>query len=187
LSLDGDRAVREPGATAVEEATMLRAFAKLTGTLLFALTVTGIIFVVGMRAKSPPVLNTVRRISRATKPMILKTAGQAGTSTSVIRHAGRFSGQEYETPVSALPTDGGFVIALPYGRNTDWLKNVLARGSATIVDQGTTYKVVDPEVVPLSDAEPDLPADTLRGLHLFRVEECLRVRRVPEGAAQPAG
>jgi deazaflavin-dependent oxidoreductase (nitroreductase family) len=166
---------------------MFRALAKFTGTVLFALTAIGIVFVAGMRAKSPPVLNTVRRISRATKPLILKTAGQAGTSTSVIRHLGRFSGQEYETPVSALPTDDGFLIALPYGRNTDWLKNVLARGSATIVEQGTTYTVDDPKVVPLAEAEPDLPPDTLRGLHLFRVEECLRVRRVPEAATQPAG
>ncbi|HZM42856.1 MAG TPA: nitroreductase family deazaflavin-dependent oxidoreductase [Acidimicrobiales bacterium] len=166
---------------------MLRALAKFTGTLLFALTAVGIVFVAGMRAKSPPVLNTVRRISRATKPMVLKTAGQAGTSTSVIRHVGRSSGQEYETPVSALTTDGGFLIALPYGRNTDWLKNVLASGSATVVDQGTTYTVDQPEIVPLSEAEPDLPPDTLRPLHLFRVEECLRIRRAPEAAAQPTG
>ena len=166
---------------------MLRALAKLTGTLLFAVTVIGIVFVVGMRAKSPPVLNTVRRISRAAKPMVLKTAGQPGNSTSVIRHVGRSSGREYETPVSALSADGGFLIALPYGPNTDWLKNVLASGAATIVDQGTTYTVDHPEVVPLSEAEPELPPDTLRPLHLFRVEACLRVRRVTEAAAQPAG
>jgi deazaflavin-dependent oxidoreductase (nitroreductase family) len=166
---------------------MFRALAKLTGALLFALTAIGIVFVAGMRAKSPPVLNTVRRISRATHPMVLKTAGQAGNSTSVIRHVGRSSGRDYETPVSALTTEDGFLIALPYGPNTDWLKNVLARGSASIVDQGTTYTVEDPEVVPVSEAEPDLPAAELRTLRLFRVESCLRVRRVPEAAAQPTG
>jgi|SRR5262245_5760736 len=166
---------------------MFRALAKLTGTLLFAVTAIGIVFIAGMRAKSPPVLNTVRRISRATHPMVLKTAGQAGNSTSVIRHVGRTSGRDYETPVSALTTEDGFLIALPYGRNTDWLKNVLAHGSATIVDQGTTYTVDRLEVVPLSEAEPDLPPGEVRALHLFRVEECLRVRRVPEDAAQPTG
>jgi deazaflavin-dependent oxidoreductase (nitroreductase family) len=161
---------------------MLRALTKLTGVLLFAFTVTGIVFVVGMRAKSPPVLNTVRRISRATKPLVLKSAGQAGNGTSVVRHVGRSSGREYETPVSALPTEDGFVIALPYGPNTDWLKNVLASGSATIVDQGVTHTVDRPEVVPTSEAEPDLPPDTLRGLHLFRVEQCLRVHRQEQPA-----
>ncbi len=73
----------------------------------------------------------------------------------------------------------GFLIALPYGPNTDWLKNVLASGSATILDQGGTYAVDQPEVVPTIVAEPDLPPDALRGLRLFKVESCLRVRRVP--------
>ena len=166
---------------------MIRALAKLTVTLVLALTVIGIVFVAGMRSKSPPVLNTVRRISRATKPIVLRSAGQAGVSTSVVRHVGRSSGREYETPVAALPTDDGFVIALPYGPDTDWLKNVLASGSATIVDQGTTHLVDRPEVVPTAEAEPDLPPDTLRGLRLFRVEECLRVRHARQAASdQPA-
>ena len=46
--------------------------------------------------------------------------------------------------------DDGFVVALPYGSNTDWLKNVLANGAATIVHDGNTYGVDRPEVVPLS-------------------------------------
>jgi deazaflavin-dependent oxidoreductase (nitroreductase family) len=158
--------------------TMRRAVARLVGTVAFAITATLIVFVVGMRAKSPLVLDTVRRISRATKPMILRTAGQPG-APSVVRHVGRTSGREYETPVSALTAGDGFLIALPYGPNTDWLKNVLASGSATIVDQGDTYAVDRPEVVPTIVAEPDLPPDTLRGLRLFKVESCLRVRRVP--------
>jgi deazaflavin-dependent oxidoreductase (nitroreductase family) len=161
---------------------MFRALRKLIGTLAFAFGAIGIVFVIGMRTKSPAVQNTVRRISKATKPYVLKTAGQEGVSTSVVRHVGRTSGREYETPISALPTEDGFVIALPYGRNTDWLRNVLAAGSATVVDQGTTYTVSDPEIVPTSEAEPHLPPDTLRTLRVFRVEECLRVRRAPVDA-----
>ncbi|HEY7068937.1 MAG TPA: nitroreductase family deazaflavin-dependent oxidoreductase [Acidimicrobiales bacterium] len=161
---------------------MFRALRKLIGTLLFAFGVVGIVFVIGMRTKSPAVQNTVRRISKATKPMVLKTAGQAGVGTSVVRHVGRKSGTQYETPVSALPTEDGFVIALPYGRNTDWLQNVLAAGSATVVDQGTTWNVDKPEIVPTSEAEPHLPPDTLRALRIFRVDECLRVRRSPVDA-----
>ena len=161
---------------------MFRALRKLIGTLVFAFGAIGIVFVIGMRTKSPAVQNTVRRISKATKPYVLKTAGQEGVSTSVVRHVGRTSGREYETPISALPTEDGFVIALPYGRNTDWLRNVLAAGSATVVDQGTTYTVSDPEIVPTSEAEPHLPPDTLRALRIFRVDECLRVRRSPVDA-----
>jgi len=112
--------------TEVEDGgTMRRRIAKLIGGLLLALVVIGIIFVAGMRTKSPLVLNAVRRTGRATKRFVLKSSGTPGGIASVIRHVGRTSGRPYETPVQAVATDDGFVIALPYGPNTDWLKNVL--------------------------------------------------------------
>jgi deazaflavin-dependent oxidoreductase (nitroreductase family) len=159
---------------------MRRALARLVGAVLFGIGLTLIVFVVGMRTKSPVVIDTVRRISRATKPFVLRTAGQPGAPASVVRHVGRISGREYETPVTAMATDDGFVIALPYGPRTDWLRNVLASGTATILDEGGTYAVDRPEVVPTIVAEPDLPPESLRMLRVFRVEECLRLRRVPD-------
>jgi deazaflavin-dependent oxidoreductase (nitroreductase family) len=115
--------------------------AKLFGALLLAVGVIGIVFVTGMRAKWPLVLNAVRRSGRATKRIVLKSSGTPGGIASIIRHVGRTTGRPYETPVQAVATDDGFVIALPYGPNTDWLKNVLASGSATIVHEGNTYRV----------------------------------------------
>ncbi len=160
---------------------MGRAIVKFLGGLVLALAALFAVFLVGMRTKSPPVLNTVRRISRATKPAVLKSAGTAGSPTSVVRHVGRVSGKEYETPVTVLPTDSGFVIALPYGPNTDWLRNVLASGAATIVTDGETVAVERPEVVSREGAEQDFPPGARRTLRMFGVEECLRVRR-REGA-----
>ena len=100
----------------------------------------------------------------------------------VVVHRGRRSGRAYRTPVMVFRHADRLVIALPYGTDTDWLRNVLAAGSATVVDQGTTYTVSDPQIVPTSEAEPHLPPDTLRTLRVFRVEECLRVRRAPVDA-----
>jgi hypothetical protein len=51
--------------------------------------------------------------------------------------------------VGAQPTDDGFVIALTYGLQADWTKNVLAAGSATIVHDGAEHPVVAPEVLPV--------------------------------------
>lgn len=105
----------------------------------------------------------------------------------MIRHVGRTSGRPYETPASAVATDDGFVIALPYGPNTDWLKNVLASGSAVIVHEGNTYRVHRPEMVPMSDAAHFFPPEDQRTHRRFRVEECLLVRRVePDDAAEQA-
>jgi len=135
------------------------------------------LFVVGMRRKWPPVLNAVRRLSRAFKPVVLKTAGSVGASASVVRHVGRKSGRVYDTPVVAVPTSDGFAIALPYGRNTDWLKNVLARGSATLINEGSEYTVNEPSVVPIADVDAFFAAKEQRLHRQFAVPTALRVRR----------
>jgi deazaflavin-dependent oxidoreductase (nitroreductase family) len=157
---------------------MSRSITKLIGGLFVALAAIGTVFVAGMRAKSPVVLDAVRRISRATKPLVMNRAGTPGASASVVRHVGRTTGRRYETPVGAVATDDGFVIALPYGPNTDWLKNVLASGSATIVLEGNTFRVDQPQVVPLAVAEHHFSPADQRAHRLFGVEQCLRVRRV---------
>ena len=157
---------------------MRRAIATLIGGLALALTAIGIALVVGMRTKSPPVLDAVRRMNRSVaNPRQMRSAGTQGAHASVIKHVGRTSGRPYETPVGAIPTDDGFLIALPYGTRADWLKNVLASGSATIVHEGITHRVAQPELVATADAAPELPAKELRTLRLFRVDQCVRVRR----------
>ena len=168
-ALDGASAMDEPGA--------VKALAKLVAWLALLVGAVAVVFVAGMRSKSPTVLNAVRRISKATKPYVLKTAGTAGTRTAVIHHIGRTTGTPYDTPIVVEPIDEGFLIALPYGPNTDWLKNVLARGAATIMHDGHTYDVDRPEVVPFAEAAGLYSDRDRRSLEQFRVEECLRVRK----------
>jgi len=88
-----------------------------------------------------------------------------------------------ETPVSAVATDDGFVIVLVYGLHTDWLKNVLASGSATIVNEGHTFRVDQPEVIPMEAAQGYLSANDQRNLRLIGANQCLRLRRVEPGGA----
>ncbi len=156
---------------------MRRAITRVVGTLALVVSAIGIVFVTGMRAKSPPVVNSVRKLGRAMRPLAIKSAGGPGASTSVVHHVGRTSGRSYSTPVGAVPTDDGFVIALPYGLSADWLKNVLARGSATIDHDGGTYDVDRPEVVPLSVLNQQFSPADQRAHRLFGVDQCLRVRR----------
>jgi deazaflavin-dependent oxidoreductase (nitroreductase family) len=161
---------------------MWRTIATLFVCLISVVLAIGIVFFVGMRTKFPLVLNTVRRFNRAfMNPHQMKTAGTPGAYASVIRHVGRKTGRPYETPVVAFATDDGFVIALPYGSGTDWLKNVLAKGSATIVNEGETWLIDRPELVPVDVAAPYMPAKEQRELRRFAVDRCLRVHRVEAG------
>jgi len=155
---------------------MRKHIAQVVASVVLAVVVIAVVFIAGMRAKARPVLNAVRRLGRATKPLVLRSAGTPGASASVIRHVGRISGREYETPIVAVSTGDGFVIALPYGPNTDWLKNVLACGSATIVHEGTTHRVDQPEIDALMAADRFFPSKEQRTHRLFGVTQCLRVR-----------
>jgi deazaflavin-dependent oxidoreductase (nitroreductase family) len=52
---------------------------------------------------------------------------------AIIIHVGRRSGKTYETPIIVQSIPGGFVLALTYGREVDWVKNVLDAGHCKIV------------------------------------------------------
>jgi deazaflavin-dependent oxidoreductase (nitroreductase family) len=163
----------------IDLAEMLESILIVVGVLLFAALIVRIVFSIGMRGKTPWVLDGVRRFARAVgNPLQMRKAGAPGAYASVIRHEGRRSGKSYATPVAAEPTNDGFVIAMVYGPNTDWLKNVLAGGSATIEHEGRTYPVDRPEIVLLEDVEEAFGPKELRTLHRYRVTQCLRVRRV---------
>jgi deazaflavin-dependent oxidoreductase (nitroreductase family) len=146
------------------------------GVVLFGL------LVAGMRLKLPPVIDGVRRLNRSlTNPRVLRSAGSPGMRTSIIRHVGRSSGRTYETPVDVIPALDGFLIALPYGTRSDWLRNVLAAGSATIVSGGESFDVCEPIIAATAEVEDKIPSRTLRTLRVFGVTECLHVRRTTDG------
>ena len=160
---------------------MLKSFGRLVFGLLVVVGMLVTALMVGMRTKCTPMLTAVRRVNRVVwNPRAMKSAGTPGAYASVIRHVGRTTGRSYETPVTAVATDDGFVIASPYGSQSDWLKNVLAGGSATIVDEGGTYRVDRPEMVPTASVASYFSPQDQRAQRLFGVDECLRLRRVAE-------
>lgn len=149
----------------------------VTGAVVGLVAVAVITFVVGMRRESPVVLRAVRRaIRKLINPRQLVTAGQPGAAASKVLHRGRRSGRDYETPVGAIRVPGGFVIALPYGTQADWFRNVLAAGGATIVHEGGTYAVTAPELVPVAELDDIFPATDRRAFRLLAIEHALRVR-----------
>ena len=163
-----------------------RAGVRAAGLVVGAVVGIAVVFlsalVAGMRWKLPPVLDAVRRMNRSvTNPRVMRTAGSAGTQTSVNRHTGRTSGRTYQTPVDIVTTHDGFLIALPYSTRADWVRNVLAAGSATIVSQGESVDVDEPIIAATSEVADQIPARTLRTLRLFGVTECLHLQRSADG------
>ena len=108
----------------------------------------------------------------------MRSAGTERSGTSVVRHIGRRSAKRYETPVVAVDHDDSFLIALPYGERTDWMKNVLASGSATVVAHGQTYAVDQPQVIPMAEVTRYFGPKEQKLHRRFSVDTCLRVHRV---------
>lgn len=153
---------------------LLKVFA---GGLLLGIGLIVVVFLTGMRSNSSAVVTRVRHFNRAVgNPRMMKTAGQPGVATSVIRHVGRSSGADYETPVGAVATDDGFVIALPYGRDADWMKNVLAAESAALLREGQVHTLTQPEIVPTAEVIEFFGPNDQRAFKIFGVQECLRLR-----------
>jgi deazaflavin-dependent oxidoreductase (nitroreductase family) len=65
----------------------------------------------------------------------------------IITHVGRKSGRRFRTPVNLFRSPGGFLIALTYGPDSQWVQNVLAAGGAELETRHTRYHLSAPATV----------------------------------------
>src|ERR1700721_2544930 len=65
----------------------------------------------------------------------------------IVTHVGRKSGKVYRTPINVFRAPEGFLIALPYGRESEWVRNVLAAGGCELETRGVRYKLNAPAIV----------------------------------------
>jgi deazaflavin-dependent oxidoreductase (nitroreductase family) len=66
---------------------------------------------------------------------------------ALVVHHGRRTGRTYRTPVTAFTSGGLLVVALPYGADTDWVRNLLAAGGGEVVRRGHMRPLRNPRVV----------------------------------------
>jgi hypothetical protein len=130
------------------------AFFKLILTLTF-LEVARILISIALQKamQKPGIRNSIRRFNKRTlNPLTLKIAGKRLGVYASLQHVGRRSGRVYSTPVVARLLGDGFVIALPYGADTDWCRNVMAAGTCTLLWYGQKYTLERPEILQPSAA-----------------------------------
>ncbi|MBU9763732.1 nitroreductase family deazaflavin-dependent oxidoreductase [Mycobacterium sp. TNTM28] len=65
---------------------------------------------------------------------------------AVVIHRGRKSGRTFRTPLWAFRRPHGYVIALTYGPQADWVRNVLAAGGCELESRGHRYRLTAPQV-----------------------------------------
>lgn len=91
---------------------------------------------------------------------------------AIVTHTGRRSGQVRQTPVNLFRDGERYVIALTYGADSQWVRNVLAAGSCEVETRGARVALDRPELV----HDPDLrlvPAPVRPILRAIRVNDFL--------------
>ena len=100
---------------------------------------------------------------------------------AVVVHRGRTSGREYRTPIWAFHREGRFVVALTYGSDTDWVRNVLAAGGCSLIRLGTERALDHPRLVGARSGRGLVPALVTVPLRAFGVHEFLLLEPAPGG------
>lgn len=76
---------------------------------------------------------------------------------ALLRHVGRRSGKTYEIPIMVWPVEDGFIIALTYGPQVDWLRNLQAADQGSLRWHRREYVFQRPEPIDAQTALPALP------------------------------
>jgi deazaflavin-dependent oxidoreductase (nitroreductase family) len=82
----------------------------------------------------------------ATNRVALRFAGRL-PGFGIVTNVGRKSGRLYRTPVNVFREPNGFLIALTYGRDSGWVKNVLAAGRCRLETRRVHYQLSSPVIV----------------------------------------
>ena len=122
-----------------------------------------------------PIPKAVARFNRyVTNPIARRVAGWA-PMFAILYHQGRRSGKRYSTPINIFRADGGFVIALTYGPDVEWVKNIGETQEAEIRYRSRQIRVVRPQRISTSEGMAAMPRLVRLILRMINVTEFLHL------------
>ena len=95
---------------------------------------------------------------------------------AIVTHVGRRSGRTYRTPVNVFRDGDRYVFALTYGRDADWVRNVLAAGRCEIRTRGRTVRLEQPELF-TDETRSGVPSPARVVLRAIDAADFLALRR----------
>jgi deazaflavin-dependent oxidoreductase (nitroreductase family) len=93
-----------------------------------------------------PLPRRIARLNRRFTNRLIGPIARYLPHVGVIVHRGRKTGRLYRTPVNVFSRQGGYVIALTYGRG-DWVRNVVAAGGCLLETGGRAVRLTDPRLI----------------------------------------
>lgn len=94
-----------------------------------------------------PLSRIVARFNRSGLNHVTRRIAPYLPGFGVVVHRGRKSGRQYRTPVNVFAKPGGYLFALTYGKDADWVRNVLAAGECDLLHQRRLVHLTAPTIV----------------------------------------
>ena len=101
---------------------------------------------------------------------------------AIVRHVGRKSGRQLRTPINIFKHGDRYVIALTYGADAQWVRNVQAAGGCDIEITGKVVRLAEPRVYVDAKGQ-DVPLPVRLVLRIIGVTEFLELRPVADAGA----
>jgi deazaflavin-dependent oxidoreductase (nitroreductase family) len=97
----------------------------------------------------------------------------------VLEHVGRESGEVRQTPLNIFPRGAGrWIVALTYGPDVQWVRNVLAAGRCRLLVRGRWIELVEARRF-RDPARSQVPLIIRGALTLLRVDWFLELQEAP--------
>jgi len=127
-----------------------------------------------------PIPHRMRQVNRAALNKVTRPVFRWLPGMGVVVHRGRRSGRQYQTPVNVFPRPGGrYVVALTYGQDTDWCKNVLAAGGCELHSGGRIIELTSPRLFH-DETRREIRVVERAILGLLGVNDFLELETVPD-------
>jgi deazaflavin-dependent oxidoreductase (nitroreductase family) len=120
-----------------------------------------------------PLPRALARFNRVATNRILGPLAFVVPPFAILVHRGRRSRREYKTPVWAFRLEQGFLIALTYGSGSEWVKNVLADGRATLITREGSRDFRRPRIIHGDEGLRAMPFFVRPALRTLTVDDYL--------------
>jgi deazaflavin-dependent oxidoreductase (nitroreductase family) len=122
-----------------------------------------------------PLPKTLARFNLVVTNPVLGHAARRLPGFAIVTHRGRRSGRMHRTPVNLFRDGDRYVIALTYGADSQWVRNVLAAGACSVETRRRHIDLVDPEILH-DPARALVPAPVRAVLGVVNVSEFMVLR-----------
>lgn len=127
-----------------------------------------------------PIPKGMRRVNKVALNKVTRQLAPWLPGLGVVIHRGRKSGKAYRTPVNVFPRPGGrYILALTYGSDTDWVKNVIAADGCELLTRGTHIELARPRLF-RDESRHEIRVVERMVLGLLHVYEFLELHTVPD-------